>query len=86
MAGCDGRESGGHCLPFALASAVIDNVPLVAASRGMYSLAEFPPNSFLWGGVAYAAGTGGFILVIGSAAGVVAMSREEIVLLVCAED
>ncbi|MGC2776880.1 MAG: sodium:proton antiporter NhaD [Bradyrhizobium sp.] len=61
-----------------LASAVIDNVPLVAASMGMYSLTQFPPDSFLWEFVAYCAGTGGSILIIGSAAGVAAMGLENI--------
>jgi len=63
---------------FGLASAVVDNVPLVAASMGMYSLAEYPANSFLWEFLAYAAGTGGSILIIGSAAGVAAMGIEKI--------
>jgi Na+/H+ antiporter NhaD/arsenite permease-like protein len=63
---------------FGLVSAVIDNVPLVAASMGMYSLAQFPPDSFLWEFLAYAAGTGGSILIIGSAAGVAAMGIEKI--------
>jgi Na+/H+ antiporter NhaD/arsenite permease-like protein len=61
-----------------LASAVIDNVPLVAAAMGMYPLAEFPPDSFLWEFLAYCAGTGGSILIIGSAAGVAAMGLERI--------
>lgn len=63
---------------FGLASAVIDNVPLVAASMGMYSLAQYPADSFLWEFLAYAAGTGGSILIIGSAAGVAAMGIEKI--------
>jgi len=61
-----------------LASAVVDNVPLVAASMGMYSLAQYPADSFLWEFVAYCAGTGGSILIIGSAAGVAAMGLEKI--------
>ena len=51
-----------------LASAVVDNVPLVAASMGMYSLEQYPTDSFLWEFLAYCAGTGGSILIIGSAA------------------
>ena len=51
-------------------SAVIDNVPLVAASMGMFDL---PIDSTTWHFIAYAAGTGGSMLIIGSAAGVVAM-------------
>lgn len=61
-----------------LVSAVVDNVPLVAASMGMYSLQQYPPDSFLWEFLAYAAGTGGSILIIGSAAGVAAMGLEKI--------
>jgi Na+/H+ antiporter NhaD/arsenite permease-like protein len=45
---------------------------------GMYSLAQYPPDSFLWEFVAYCAGTGGSILIIGSAAGVAAMGLEKI--------
>lgn len=61
-----------------LSSAVVDNVPLVAASMGMYSLSDFPSDSFLWAFMAYCAGTGGSVLVIGSAAGVAAMGLEKI--------
>ncbi|MBB1075917.1 sodium:proton antiporter NhaD [Rhodoferax sp. 4810] len=61
-----------------LVSAVVDNVPLVAASMGMYSLEQYPPDSFLWEYMAYCAGTGGSILIIGSAAGVAAMGLEKI--------
>jgi Na+/H+ antiporter NhaD/arsenite permease-like protein len=61
-----------------LVSSIVDNVPLVAASMGMYSLVQFPADSFLWELMAYAAGTGGSILVIGSAAGVAAMGLEKI--------
>ncbi|MDP3110553.1 MAG: sodium:proton antiporter NhaD [Thermodesulfovibrionales bacterium] len=61
-----------------LCSAVIDNIPLVAASMGMYPLSQFPTDSFLWEFIAYCAGTGGSILIIGSAAGVVAMGLEKI--------
>ena len=61
-----------------LASAVIDNVPLVAASMGMYDIAKYPVDSFLWEFIAYCAGTGGSILIIGSAAGVAAMGLEKI--------
>jgi NhaD family Na+/H+ antiporter len=59
-------------------SAIVDNVPLVAASMGMYDLAKYPPDSFLWEYMAYCAGTGGSILIIGSAAGVAAMGLEKI--------
>lgn len=60
-----------------LVSAIVDNVPLVAASMGMYDLAQYPPDSFLWEFMAYCAGTGGSILIIGSAAGVAAMGMEK---------
>tara|TARA_B110000305_G_scaffold139902_1_gene155990 strand:+ start:263 stop:1591 length:1329 start_codon:yes stop_codon:yes gene_type:complete len=56
-------------------SAVIDNVPLVAASIGMFPNVINDP---LWHGIAYSAGTGGSMLIIGSAAGVVAMGMEKI--------
>ncbi len=58
-----------------IGSAVIDNVPLVAASLGMFSE---PIDDQLWHFIAYAAGTGGSMLIIGSAAGVVAMGMEKI--------
>ena len=61
-----------------IASAVVDNVPLVAASMGMYSIEQYPTDSFLWEFMAYCAGTGGSILIIGSAAGVAAMGLEKI--------
>ena len=61
-----------------VASAIVDNVPLVAASMGMYSLTQYPADSFLWEFMAYCAGTGGSILIIGSAAGVAAMGLEKI--------
>ncbi|MGB0788240.1 MAG: sodium:proton antiporter, partial [Marinirhabdus sp.] len=56
-------------------SAIIDNVPLVAASIGMY---DSPIDSVLWHFIAYSAGTGGSMLIIGSAAGVAAMGMEKI--------
>lgn len=61
-----------------LLSAIVDNVPLVAASIGMYPLSQYPTDSFLWEFMAYCAGTGGSILIIGSAAGVAAMGIEKI--------
>ena len=59
-------------------SAVIDNVPLVAASMGMFDIANFPMDASTWHFIAYSAGTGGSMLIIGSAAGVVAMGMEKI--------
>lgn len=61
-----------------LASAVIDNVPLVAASMEMYDMNVHPMDSKLWEMIAYCAGTGGSILIIGSAAGVVFMGLERV--------
>ncbi len=58
-----------------IGSAIIDNVPLVAASLGMFSE---PMDNPLWHFIAYSAGTGGSMLIIGSAAGVVAMGMEKI--------
>ncbi len=59
-------------------SSIVDNVPLVAASMGMYSLEQYPPDHFFWHFLAYCAGTGGSLLIIGSAAGVAAMGIEKI--------
>lgn len=56
-------------------SAVIDNVPLVAASMGMF---ELPKDHEFWHFIAYSAGTGGSMLIIGSAAGIAAMGMENI--------
>jgi Na+/H+ antiporter NhaD/arsenite permease-like protein len=61
-----------------LLSAIVDNVPLVAASMGMYPLNIYPMDHFVWQFMAFCAGTGGSILVIGSAAGVAAMGMEKI--------
>jgi Na+/H+ antiporter NhaD/arsenite permease-like protein len=61
-----------------LLSAVVDNVPLVAASMGMYSLDVYPQDHLIWEYLAYCAGTGGSILIIGSAAGVAVMGMEKI--------
>ena len=54
-------------------SSIVDNVPLVAGTMGMYSLDSYPPDSDFWELLAYCAGTGGSILIIGSAAGVAIM-------------
>ncbi|MDD3737863.1 MAG: sodium:proton antiporter NhaD [Lentimicrobiaceae bacterium] len=61
-----------------LLSAIVDNVPIVAAVQGMFDLSVFPTNSHFWTFLAYAAGTGGSALIIGSAAGVAAMGIEKI--------
>lgn len=59
-------------------SSIVDNVPLVAAAQGMYDLVHYPIDHYLWEFLAYCAGTGGSILIIGSAAGVAAMGLEKI--------
>lgn len=59
-------------------SSVIDNVPLVAATMGMYDLTVYPIDSMLWLMIAYAAGTGGSILLIGSSSGVAMMGMEKV--------
>jgi Na+/H+ antiporter NhaD/arsenite permease-like protein len=62
-------------------SAIVDNVPLVAASMGMYPIAEvgyFAQDDLFWKFLAFCAGTGGSLLIIGSAAGVAVMGLERI--------
>jgi Na+/H+ antiporter NhaD/arsenite permease-like protein len=59
-------------------SAIIDNVPLVAATMGMYPIEQFPTDHPLWMMIAYAAGTGGSLLIIGSSAGVALMGMEKV--------
>ncbi len=61
-----------------LLSAVLDNVPLVAALQSMYSLEQYPQDHYFWELLAYTAGTGGSCLIIGSAAGVAVMGLEKI--------
>jgi len=61
-----------------LLSAIVDNVPLVAATMGMYDLQQYPTDHYIWEFLAYCTGTGGSILIIGSAAGVAAMGIEKI--------
>jgi len=61
-----------------LISAVIDNVPLVAAAMAMYDIQTYPTDSPLWQMLAYCAGTGGSVLIIGSAAGVAFMGMEKV--------
>ncbi|MFT5969816.1 MAG: Na+/H+ antiporter NhaD/arsenite permease-like protein [Flavobacteriales bacterium] len=59
-------------------SAIVDNVPLVAASMGMYDLSTFGTDHVFWQFLAFCAGTGGSALIIGSAAGVAVMGLEKI--------
>jgi NhaD family Na+/H+ antiporter len=65
-------------LAIGLLSSIVDNVPLVAASMGMYPLEQYPTDHYFWEFLAYATGTGGSALIIGSAAGVAAMGIEKI--------
>jgi Na+/H+ antiporter NhaD/arsenite permease-like protein len=61
-----------------LSSSVVDNVPLIAATQGMYQLDQYPTDHYFWEFLCYATGTGGSILIIGSAAGVAAMGLAKI--------
>jgi Na+/H+ antiporter NhaD/arsenite permease-like protein len=61
-----------------LLSSVVDNVPLVAATQGMYSLDVYHTDHYFWEFLAYTTGTGGSLLIIGSAAGIAAMGIEKI--------
>jgi Na+/H+ antiporter NhaD/arsenite permease-like protein len=70
-----GISKDAYIIILGIASAIIDNVPLVAASIGMFKDAM---DTDTWHFIAYTAGTGGSILIIGSAAGVVAMGMESI--------
>ena len=65
-------------LTFGLLSALVDNVPLVAAVQGMFPLSLYPTDHEFWELLAYCTGTGGSALIIGSAAGVAAMGIEKI--------
>lgn len=64
-------------LTIGLLSSIVDNVPLVAASMGMYSLQQYPTDHYFWEFLAYCTGTGGSVLIIGSAAGVAIMGIEK---------
>lgn len=65
-------------LTIGVSSSVVDNVPLVAAAQGMYPLTTFPTDHAFWLFLAYCAGTGGSILIIGSAAGIAVMGMQRI--------
>jgi Na+/H+ antiporter NhaD/arsenite permease-like protein len=69
-----------HYIPIIIGmiSSIVDNVPLVAASQGMYPLTQFPTDHSFWEFLAYTTGTGGSLLIIGSAAGVAAMGMEKL--------
>jgi Na+/H+ antiporter NhaD/arsenite permease-like protein len=72
------KNQNSIAIAIGLLSAIVDNVPLVAASMGMYDLTHFPTDHYFWEFLAYTTGTGGSILIIGSAAGVAAMGIERI--------
>ncbi len=59
-------------------SSIVDNGSLVAATQGMFSLAEYPMDHTLWEFIALCAGTGGSMMIIGSAAGIAVMEKEKI--------
>jgi NhaD family Na+/H+ antiporter len=65
-------------LSIGLLSSIVDNVPLVAAAMGMYTIQQYPPDHYFWEFLAYCTGTGGSVLIIGSAAGVAVMGIEKI--------
>jgi Na+/H+ antiporter NhaD/arsenite permease-like protein len=71
-------NENGKVISIGLLSAVVDNVPLVAASMGMYDMQQYPTDHYFWEFLAYSTGTGGSALIIGSAAGVAAMGLEKI--------
>jgi Na+/H+ antiporter NhaD/arsenite permease-like protein len=72
------KNESAIAISLGLLSSIIDNVPLVAASMGMYDLNRFPTDHYFWEFLAYTTGTGGSALIIGSAAGVAAMGIEKI--------
>jgi Na+/H+ antiporter NhaD/arsenite permease-like protein len=59
-------------------SAIVDNVPLVAAAQGMYDLQTYPPDHVFWTFLTLTTGTGGSMIIIGSAAGVAVMGIEKV--------
>jgi len=61
-----------------LLSAIVDNVPLVAASQGMFDLSTYPTDHPFWSFLALTTGTGGSAVIIGTAAGVAVMGIEQI--------
>ena len=61
-----------------LISAIVDNVPLVAAAQGMYSLSAYPTDHQFWEFIALTTGTGGSAIIIGSAAGIAVMGIEQV--------
>ena len=72
------KNQNAIAIAMGLLSSIVDNVPLVAASMGMYDLKHFPADHYFWEFLAYSTGTGGSALIIGSAAGVAVMGIEKI--------
>jgi Na+/H+ antiporter NhaD/arsenite permease-like protein len=72
------KDQNAIAIAMGLLSSIVDNVPLVAASMGMYDMKHFPTDHYLWEFLAYTTGTGGSALIIGSAAGIGAMGIERI--------
>lgn len=72
------QSKAGIAVLFGAMSAVVDNVPLLAAVQGMFDLSVWPMDHPFWHLLAYTTGTGGSLLIIGSAAGVAAMGAEKI--------
>ncbi len=75
MHSCLGDEFN-QVFSLGLLSAVLDNIPLVSASLNLFDASVYPSDHGLWLLLAYCAGTGGSLLILGSAAGVVAMGQE----------
>jgi Na+/H+ antiporter NhaD/arsenite permease-like protein len=72
------KDQNAIAIAIGLLSSIVDNVPLVAASMGMYDLKHFPTDHYFWEFIAYSTGTGGSVLIIGSAAGIATMGIERI--------
>ncbi len=72
------KDQNAIAIVMGLLSSIVDNVPLIAASMGMYDIKHFPTDHSFWGFLAYSTGTGGSALIIGSAAGVATMGLERI--------
>jgi Na+/H+ antiporter NhaD/arsenite permease-like protein len=72
------KNQNAIAIAMGLLSSLVDNVPLVAASMEMYDMKHFPADHYFWEFLAYSTGTGGSILIIGSAAGVATMGIEKI--------
>jgi Na+/H+ antiporter NhaD/arsenite permease-like protein len=72
------QDQGFNYQEIGVLSSIVDNGSLVAATQGMFSLSEYPMDHTLWEFIALCAGTGGSMMVIGSAAGIAVMEKEKI--------